>query len=94
MLADSADEAMMAPLVRAAWATDLSRFEPYISMFLLCFEAGPGDTLPLSIGVAADPDVYIVWWGVPWLTPRCTAVEITGDAREAATLAEQLLSWR
>lgn len=84
----------MARLVRAAEDSSLARFRPYLSMFLLRFDGPLCDGLapPVSIGLAANPARYLVWWGQAFSTrERATIVAETTDAGEAVALAELLL---
>ncbi|MGR6321345.1 hypothetical protein Q2K19_19025 [Micromonospora soli] len=86
--------AIMGPLVRAAAGSSLARFPPYISMFLLRFDGPLCNNLPppVSIGVAAGPARYLVWWGQVFShLERATIVQETTDPHEAVALAELLL---
>ncbi|MFB9234742.1 hypothetical protein ACFFWC_04210 [Plantactinospora siamensis] len=92
---------IMTPLALAAATTRLRRFYPFIGHELLCFATSPvwyqgeGAVAPAFIGVAADPDRYIVWSGHPSCREPVAEILQTTDPLAAATELDRLLTdWR
>jgi len=88
---------IMTPLALAAATTRLRRFYPFTSHELLCFATSPvwyqleGAVAPGFIGVAADPDDYIVWSGHPHDAQPNEKILETTDPFAAVTELERLL---
>jgi hypothetical protein len=86
---------IMEDLVEAARRSALARFYPFTSHAVLRFSTAPlpgGELPPVAIGLAGQPDEYVVWWG-DVSTMRDAHVQLlTTDAEEAVTLAALLLS--
>ncbi|GAB3842176.1 hypothetical protein ACFPIJ_43110 [Dactylosporangium cerinum] len=85
-------------LVLAARDSTLGAFHPFTSMSGLWFCATPlpgaaEDILPVGIGIAMDPDEYVVWWDHPFQPGpghRSVIQLLTVDAGEAVDLAALL----
>jgi hypothetical protein len=90
-------------LVLAARGSALGVLHPVVSLTVLWFCASPlpgaaQDILPVGIGIATDPDEYVVWWGHPFRlgAGRRPVIQLlTTEATEAVDLAVLLFrAWR
>ena len=86
------------PLAAAAAETSLRRFYPFLSHHLLCLSTSPawflqGAVAPACIGVANNPDIYIVWSGQLFRDPVHNVLESTDPADAVAEVERLLAGW-
>lgn len=86
---------IMEDLVEAARRSALARFYPFSSHAVLRFSTAPlpdGELPPVAIGLASQPDEYVVWWGEGSTVTDTHVQLLTTDVEEAVALAASLVS--
>jgi hypothetical protein len=89
---------IMAPLAAAAAKTSLRRFYPFLSRHLLCLSTSParfleGAVAPACIGIASNPDIYIVWSGQLFRDQVRNVLESLDPADAVAEVERLLADW-